>query len=117
MFENLSNSGFEQKCNMFFNLYNRCAKLYGFRKAIKLTAQRRKAMHSITECSRSDLALLIIEIRKAKAFFQGSDWFDFDWIIQEGNYVKVMEGKYSKSFNYKKQQVIKTRAEYREQVF
>lgn len=117
MFERVCSSNFEEKCNNLFRLYNRCAKLYGFRKALKLTPQRRKAMAPLTEYSRSDIALFIIELRKARAFFQKESWFDFDWVIIENNFVKVMEGKYSKSFDFTKQTLIKSQIDYKEQSF
>lgn len=117
MFENITNSDFDKKCMHIFNLYNKCAKHFGFRKALKLTPQRKKNMTAIVSYERADLALFLRELRRAKVFFKDAEWFDFDWMIKEDNFIKVMEGKYSTSYDFSKQNVITSKADYKERVF
>lgn len=93
-----NSSKFDKKCKFLFNLYNVYAKKYGFRRAIKLTTDRKRTMSYVSECGFSDLFQFLKEFEKSIPFFQKSEWFDFDWIIKEDNYIKVSEGKYSRTF-------------------
>lgn len=116
MFERITGSAFDKKCNHFFTLYNRCAKRYGFRKALRLTPMRKRALTVVADYSRSDLALFFRELRKAREFFSSADWFDFDWVIKEDNFVKVMEGKYNRCYDFSKSS-IKSKADFKEKSF
>lgn len=78
-----------------FNLYNIEAKKYNLPVALKLTSARKMVMSAYIESySKSELFLLLREMRKARNFIYGKKWFNFDWIIKEDNFIKVMEGKY-----------------------
>ena len=78
-----------------FNLYNIEAKKYNLPVALKLTGARKMVMSAYIESySKSDLFLLLREMRKARNFIYGAKWFNFDWITKEDNFIKVMEGKY-----------------------
>lgn len=88
-------STFDKRCIFLFNLYNTYAKMYGFKKALKLTVERKRNMGAVMNYTLQDLFLFLSEFQKSLPFFQASEWFSFDWIIKEDNFIKVMEGKYS----------------------
>lgn len=94
----MNSSKFDKKCLFLFNLYNLFAKKYGFPKALKLTMERKRVMSAIENYRMHDLFWFMQEFNKALPFFIEADWFSFDWIIKEDNFVKVMEGRYAKNF-------------------
>lgn len=98
MFETVLQTDFDKKCEFLFNLYNRLAKKYNLPRVLKLTPARRRVMGVMRNYTYSDLRLFLREFKKAVPLLSASDWFTFDWVIQESNFVKVMEGKYSKCF-------------------
>ena len=76
-------------------MYNIEAKKYNLPIALKLTGARKLAMASyISSYDKTDLFLLLRELRKARNFIYGAKWLNFDWITKEDNFIKVMEGKY-----------------------
>lgn len=85
----------EDVYKFIFNLYNIEARKYNLPIALRLTGSRKMVMASyISNYNKTDLFLLLRELRKAKNFITGAKWLTFDWIIKEDNFIKVMEGKY-----------------------
>ena len=81
-----------------FRLYNREAKKYKLNPAKKMTNARKITLSKyVHDYTMSDVLLILRELRKAKNFIYGSDWLTLDWILNENNIVKVMEGKYRDS--------------------
>ena len=111
-----SNEGVYQ---FLFNLYNVEAKKYNLSKALRLTNMRKMMLSRfVNDYTMGDLFVILREMRKAKKFITGSTWFDFDWIIDESNVVKLMEGKYrDDKFSYKKPATIESKAQYTERKF
>jgi hypothetical protein len=95
MFEKTPESPFDRMCNMVFKAYNKYAKELGYKKVLKLTPLRKRAMTPLMSYSKWDLRIVIRELRKSAPFLSRQEWFHFDWLIKEDNFIKVMEGRYS----------------------
>lgn len=91
---NVGETDLDRRLNFLFKLYCLYADKYNLPRVIKLTSKRRRELSSTMSYSKADLRLFVREFKQAIPFFQKSAWFNFDWLIQESNYIKVMEGKY-----------------------
>lgn len=98
MFEDIAQTDFDKKCEFIYNLYKRLAKRYKLPRVLSLTPERRRKMSSMRNYTYADLRLFLREFKKALPVLSGADWFNFDWVIQESNFIKVMEGKYARVF-------------------
>ena len=81
----------------FVEGWNALAPKFGLAQVKKLTdARKRKLSQRLKD---SDFSMAIVEdwvIRSQGV--HGTQWFSFDWILSEGNYAKLIEGKYLRKF-------------------
>lgn len=105
MFEQTPKSPFDMMCNMVFTAYNKYAKELGFKKALRLTPLRKRTMMPLMQYSKWDLRTVLKELKKSAPFLSAQDWFHFDWLIKEDNFIKVMEGRYSTIRKVDRQQI------------
>lgn len=86
-----------------FMAYNAAAERQHWRKATKLTASRRKALSArFGDSGGPEGWLAVLAAAEGSAFLTGRDgsaqgppgWFDFDWLVNPNNFIKLMEGKY-----------------------
>lgn len=87
------------KCLFLYNLYNIYAKRYGFRKALKLTIERKKLIYNLMEeYGEEDFKLFIQMFRKSISFFRNQNWMSIEWICK--HFLDVMEGKYIQKYDF-----------------
>lgn len=81
------------------SLFNRCAETHGFSKVQKLTAARKSKLKlRLKEAGGIDGWIIALEKISVSDFCRGQNdrgWkADFDFLVTEGSFVKLMEGKY-----------------------
>lgn len=99
LFSQLPKTQHDKTCEFLFHIYKVYADKYNFKKVIKLTELRKRRLAFTMNYKESDLRIFLKEVKKSAMLFSNVDWFDFDWLCNESNVIKVMEGKYSKTFS------------------
>ena len=82
--------------------WNKAAAQAGWATVVKFTQARQTALRNRLRDDGLDGWRVGIARARASPLLGGTDppsWFDFDWIVKPGNFAKLIEGKYDKSFN------------------
>jgi len=78
----------------------------GFRKIRILTDKRKKHIKTrVSEVTYEKFLETLLNLKEIKFFVDNKDknWFDFDWVINPNNFIKIIEGKYEKDNIFNKQ--------------
>jgi hypothetical protein len=80
----------------YFEYWNQFAESYGKPRLLALTDKRKKKLKTRIKEPLFELNKILAKVKESE-FIMSESWFTFDWIIEsEANYMKVLEGNYSR---------------------
>lgn len=94
-------AGLDRRCDKALVLWQTAAKAEGWPEVMFLNGERRRKLQAILDiCGGPDGFAAALDTAKDAQFLHDSEgrihgWFDFDWLLDEQKFTRLMEGRYA----------------------